>query len=141
MLDFMELDIDRKRPDRTTKKTFILNFNNVRKFLDIDPDYSLWKHKDEEEAEEDVCLSFTKKGQNTINNIKIKVLDGRIYEFTYFEIVNDSDIANESVVEIRAGDLKALQILVKYAMPSMLGWNGANDPRVAGMFHKKESYQ
>jgi hypothetical protein len=116
-----------------------LNFNNVRKFLDIDSDHNL-KQQDEEEAEEDVCLSFTKRGQNTITNIKIKVLDGRVYEFTYFEIVNDADIANESVVEIRAGDLKVLQILVKYAMPSMLGWNGANDPKVAGMFLKKDSY-
>ncbi len=87
-----------------------------------------------------MCLSFTRRGQNTITNIKIKALEGRVYEFTYFEIVNDSDIANESVVEVRAGDLKALQILVKYAMPSMLGWNGANDTKVAGMFFKRESY-
>ena len=136
----MDQDLERKRPDHTTKKTFILNFNNVRKFLDIDSDHSLRKQQDEEEAEEDVCLSFTKRGQNTITNIKIKVLDGRVYEFTYFEIVNDADISNESVVEIRAGDLKVLQVLVKYAMPSMLGWNGANDPKVAGMFLKKDSY-
>lgn len=40
--------------------------------------------------------------------MKIKELEGRIYEFTYFEIINESDIGNEATIEVKAGDLKVL---------------------------------
>lgn len=71
--------------------------------------------------------------------MKIKELDGRIYEITYFDIINNSDIGNEVVVEVKAGDLKVLQTLVKYAMPCLLGWNGALDPKVCSLFFKAYS--
>ena len=86
LLEFMQQTEDQKKPDHTTKKTFIMNMNNVRKFLDIDPDYL--PIQGEEKDEEDICLNFTRQGQSTITNVKIKEVEGRVYEFTYFEIVN-----------------------------------------------------
>jgi hypothetical protein len=73
-----------------------------------------------------------------IQNLKIKEVEGseRMFEFTYFDIVNESDIANEATLEVKAGDLKVMQTLVKYAMPCLLGWNGAMDPKVCGLFLK-----
>jgi hypothetical protein len=47
--------------------------SNVRKFLDIDPDYQQKVYKrgtppdgEESEDENDVCLNFTKQGQSDI---------------------------------------------------------------------------
>jgi len=59
-----------------------------------------------------------------------------MFEFTYFDIVNDSDIANAASLEVSAGELKVMQTLVKYAMPCLLGWNGALDPKVCSLFLK-----
>jgi len=84
-------------------------------------------------------LNFQRQGQTSlIQNLKIKEVEGndRLFEFTYFEIVNESDIANEATMEIKAGDLKVMQTLVKYSMPCLLGWNGAMDPKVCGLFLK-----
>lgn len=39
-------------------------------------------------------------------------------------------------IDITPGELKVIQILVRYAMPCLLGWNGAMDPKVAGLFFK-----
>ena len=64
-----------------------------------------------------------------------------MFEFTYFEIVNEADIANEFTIEVKAGDLKVMQTLVKYSMPCLLGWNGALDPKVCGLFLKGHSNQ
>ncbi len=92
--------------------------------------------EEEEEAGDEVCLNFQRQGQSNIANMKIKELEGRIFEFTYFDIINESDIANEASLEVKAGDLKVMQTLVKYAMPCLLGWNSAMDPKVAGLFFK-----
>ena len=58
---------------------------NVRRFLDIDPDRQPY---DDDDLEDDICLNFTKQGQTDTTNVKIRAIEGRIYEFTYFEIVN-----------------------------------------------------
>ena len=68
--------------------------------------------------------------------MNVKEVDSRLYEFTYFDIINDSDTANNLTVEVKAGDLKVMQTLVKYAMPCLLGWNGALDPKVCNYFFK-----
>ena len=75
--------------------------------------------------------------------MKIKEIEdqSRMFEFTYFDIVNESDIANQTTIEVKAGDLKVMQTLVKYSMPCLLGWNGAMDPKVAGLFFKAYSQQ
>lgn len=39
-------------------------------------------------------------------------------------------------ITVNPGEMKLIQILVKYAMPSLLGWNGALDPKVCGLFFK-----
>ncbi len=86
--------------------------SNVRKFLDIDPDYQQKVYKrgtpEESEDENDICLNFTKQGQSDIQNIKIKEIERRLFEFTYFDIVNEADVANEVTIEVRAGDLKVM---------------------------------
>ena len=57
---------------------------NVRKFLDIDPDYKIKVYRrpgqieensDDEETDgpgDEVCLNFQRQGQTTISNLKIK---------------------------------------------------------------------
>lgn len=87
-----------------------------------------------------MCLNFKKQGDRTIANLKIKEVEGaRLFEITYFNIVNEADIENASSIEVKAGDLKVIQTLVRYAMPCLLGWNGALDPKVCGMFFKAYS--
>lgn len=57
---------------------------NVRKFLDIDPDYKIKVYRrqgvpeeklDEDEDDSEVCLNFQKQGATTINNMKIRELE------------------------------------------------------------------
>ena len=57
---------------------------NVRKFLDIDPDYKIKVYRrpgkiegkaDDEDSDgndDEVCLNFQRQGQTTISNLKIK---------------------------------------------------------------------
>lgn len=85
---------------------------NVRKFLDIDPDYKMKVYRRpgviEENADneysdgegEEVCLNFQRQGQSTISNLKIKEDEenSRMFEFTYFDIVDESDISNEATI-------------------------------------------
>lgn len=121
-----------------TKRSFVMTILNVRPFLDIDPDFRLKTYRDKEgqQEEEDVCMNFTRFGDTTIQNLKVKDVGDRYYEFTYFDIVGGRDIANEVSVQVKAGDVKVMQTLVKYAMPCLLGWNGALDPKVIGLFNK-----
>jgi hypothetical protein len=59
---------------------------NVRKFLDIDPDYKIKVYRrqgvteqtqddDQDFDETEVCLNFQKQGSTTINNMKIRELE------------------------------------------------------------------
>ena len=57
---------------------------NVRKFLDIDPDYKIKVYRrqgvpeeklDEDEDDSEVCLNFQKQGATTIINMKIRELE------------------------------------------------------------------
>ena len=58
---------------------------NVRKFLDIDPDYKIKVYRrqgvpeekldDEDFEDTEVCLNFQKQGATTINNMKIRELE------------------------------------------------------------------
>ncbi len=47
-----------------------------------------------------MCLNFQRQGQSTISNLKIKEDEenSRMFEFTYFDIVDESDISNESTI-------------------------------------------
>ncbi len=57
---------------------------NVRKFLDIDPDYKIKVYRrpgkiegkvddeDSDGTDDEVCLNFQRQGQTTISNLKIK---------------------------------------------------------------------
>lgn len=44
-------------------------------------------------------------------------------------------------IDLSPGELKTAQILVRYAMPSLLGWNGALDPKACGLFFKNTPSQ
>ncbi|TNV84534.1 hypothetical protein FGO68_gene5437 [Halteria grandinella] len=135
----------------TEKRTFVLTMMNVRTFLDIDPDYEIKVYKragrtaveqQPEDEDKDVYMQFQKQGDNhPIQNLKISEKENRMYELTYFDIINESDIGNQASITVKAGDLKVMQTLVKYAMPCLLGWNGAMDPKVCSMFFKEKYVQ
>lgn len=68
--------------------------------------------------------------------MRIEEQANRWYRIEFFEIVNERDIQNNLAIDVSPGEIKTMQILVKYAMPSLLGWNGALDPKVCGLFFK-----
>lgn len=84
-------------------------------------------------------MNFKRQGDSTIQNLHVKDIGDRLYKFSFFEIVNESDIANEASIDVSAGELKVLQTLVKYSMPCLLGWNGAMDSNVIKLFLKAYS--
>ncbi|CDW78190.1 tetraspanin family protein [Stylonychia lemnae] len=141
---FSHID-DQEHVQNETRKTFVMTMGQVRQILDIDPDSKYKKGyvtdatdiESEEKDGEEVFFSFQKQNSQNILNMKVKEMESnRQYQFTYFEVVNNSDIQHTMSIDITAGELKVIQILVRYAMPSLLGWNGALDPKVCGLFFK-----
>lgn len=76
--------------------------SNVRQLLDIDPDYEFKRYKrgsselldaqEKETGEDEIFFSFMQQSTNKILNMKIKEVENRFYQFTYFEVVNEADI-------------------------------------------------
>eukprot|EP00347_Sterkiella_histriomuscorum_P006329 403353169 len=159
---FTSID-DQENIIQSSKKTFVMTMGTVRSLLDIDPDFQYKRSKrfhpnrsggemtdvatdnesgynTESSLDKEIFFSFMPQNQNTILNMKIAELENRQYQFTYFEVINEKDIQNTMLIDVTPGELKVIQILVRYAMPSLLGWNGAMDPKVCGLFFKNGQY-
>lgn len=55
--------------------------------------------------------------------------ENRDWKFSYCEI-KDEDVTNVLSIDLTPGEVRALQVLFEYLMPTMLGWHCIENPSV-----------
>ena len=66
-----------------------------------------------------------------------KVADEELWRFSYFELDQSKDTFSDDVsyVNVTFAELRNLQLLLKYAVPSILGWHTLYEPAVVNPSH------
>ena len=104
--------------DYTTKKTFVMTAKNCDTVLGIDA----FNRKPNPEDEGEIAF-YSQRDEETTRVLKIS-RPSEDYRISYFDLSDSTDtqLAGEYNVPLKVGQLRTLQILIEYALPSLLGW-------------------
>ena len=128
LFEFLNFEQESQKMDWEARKTFVMGIKSVDIILGLNIFAPFDKNMDQ-----DGEIAFYKPpDENATRVLKVTKQENREFLFTYCDINDDEQLEVTHEITLKPGQVRAMQVLIEYAMPSLLGWQTLNNHEAVG---------